>query len=117
VVKHRRGATTFGCLLTTLLMVAIGYFGHRIGQVYWTAKEYEGVIKASVMAAETLTDKQIYDRIVAKADSLGLPEEAKEISLERVGRHITVSADYMVMVELPLHNRSLHFSPSASHDY
>jgi hypothetical protein len=117
VVKTRRGATTFGCLLTTLLIVAVGYFGIKIGQVYWNATAYENVIKANVLAAETLTDRQIYDRIVAKADSLGLPEEAKEITVERKGRHISVSADYMVMVELPLHNRSFHFSPHAEFDY
>jgi hypothetical protein len=74
-------------------------------------------MKQQLRFAETLTDRQIYDRIVARADSLGLPEEAKDITLERKGRHISVSADYTVMVELPLHNRSFHFSPFVEYDY
>jgi hypothetical protein len=117
MVKIRRGATTFGCLLTTLLLVAVAYFGLKVGKVYWAASQYENVIKANARAAETLTDKQIYDRVVEQADSLGLPDEAKEITVERKGRHIYVGADYMVMVELPLHNRSFHFAPYAEYDY
>lgn len=117
MVKNRRGATTFGCLLTTLLLVAVGYFGLKVGKVYWDAAEYENVIKATVRLADTKSDRQIYDRIVAKADSLGLPEEAKEITVERKGRHLYVGADYVVMVELPLHNRSFHFAPYAEFDY
>ena len=117
MVKNRRGVTKFGCLLGTLLLVATIYFGLKIGKVYWDASDYESEMKANAQGAELLTDKQIHDRIVAKADSLGLPDEAKEITVERVGRHITVSADYVVLVELPLHTRSIHFSPRYEYDY
>jgi hypothetical protein len=117
MVRPRRGATTTGCLFTALLLLAGGYFGLKIGQVYWNAYQYEYAMKEFARSAETLTDKQIYDRVVAKADTIGLPDEAKEVSVERTGRHIAISADYVVMVELPLHNRSFHFSPRAEHDY
>ena len=117
MVSRRRGATSFGCLFTILLLLAAGYFGLKVAQVYWDFYRYEETMKLTVRLAETMTDQQIYERIVAKADSLGLPEDAKEVGVERVGRHITVGADYIVMVELPLHNRSFHFSPRAERDY
>ena len=117
MVKARRGATTFGCLLTALLLVSAVYFGFKVGDVYWEYYQYKDTMRQHTRFAETLTDRQIYDRIVAKADSLGLPEEAKEVSVERVGRHISVSADYVVLVELPLHNRSFHFTPHVEYDY
>jgi hypothetical protein len=117
MVKSRRGASTFGCLFMILLLVAAVYFGLKIGQVYWNNLSYEDGMRQQLRFAETLTDKQIYDRIVARADTLGLPEEAKDITVERKGRHISVSADYMVLVELPLHNRSFHFSPFVEYDY
>lgn len=117
MVKTRRGATTFGCLFMALLGIAAVYFGMKVGQVYWVNAQYEDTMKQHIRFAETLTDRQIYDRIIAKADSLGLPEEAKEVSVERTGRHLSISADYIVMVELPLHNRSFHFSPHAEFDY
>jgi hypothetical protein len=117
VVKTRRGASTFGCLLSLLLLVAVGYFGLKVGQVYWDSLQYEDTMKQTARFAETFTDKQIHDRIVAKADSLGLPEDAKDVTVERTGRHIAVSADYVVLVELPLHNRSFHFTPHVEFDY
>lgn len=117
MVKNRRGATTLGCLLTALLFAAGGYFGLKVAQVYWNFYQYEDTMKQHIRFAETLTDRQLYDRVVAKADSLGLPEDAREVSVERVGRHITISAEYVVLVELPLHNRTFHFTPRAEHDY
>ena len=117
MVTSRRGATTLGCLFTVLLLVAGGYFGLKIANVYWNFYQYEDTMKQHVRFAETVTDRQLFDRVVAKADSLGLPEEAKDVTVERVGRHISISADYVVMVELPLHVRTFHFTPRAEHDY
>ena len=117
MVRTRRGASTFGCLFMLLLGISAVYFGMKIGKVYWNNIDFEDTMKQQVRFAETLTDKQIHDRIVARADSLGLPEEAKDVTVDRKGRHITVSADYMVTVELPLHNRSFHFSPFVEYDY
>jgi hypothetical protein len=114
---NRRGASTFGCLFMVLLGVATVYFGLKVGQVYWNNYSYEDTMKEQARFGETLTDKQLYDRVVARADSLGLPDEAKDVTVERTGRHISISADYVVMVELPLHNRSFHFSPHADYDY
>jgi hypothetical protein len=117
MVRIRRGMTKAGCLFTLLLLVAVLYFGSKVGSVYWDYYQYEDAMRQNARFAETMTDRQIFDHIVAKADSLGLPDEAKEVTVERKGRHLTVSADYVVMVELPLHVRSFHFSPRYEYDY
>ena len=117
MVNRRRGASTFGCLFMVLLGVATVYFGLKVGQVYWNNYSYEDTMKEQARFGKTLTDKQLHDRVVARADSLGLPDEAKDVTVERTGRHISISADYVVMVELPLHNRSIHFSPLVEYDY
>jgi hypothetical protein len=117
MVKARRGASTFGCLLMLLVGIAAVYVGMKIGKVYWTNVDFQDTMKQNIRFAETMTDKQIRDRLVAKADSLGLPEEAKDVTVERKGRHISASADYSVTVELPFHNRSFHFSPHVEYDY
>ena len=117
MVRTRRGASTLGCLFIVLLGVAAVYFGLKIGEVYWNSYSFEDAMKQQLRFAETLTDKQIRDRLAARADTLGLPEEAKDITVERKGRHISVSADYIVTVELPLHVRSFHFSPLVEYDY
>ena len=117
MVKNRRGASKLGCLLSTALLVGACYYGLKIGQVYYKASEYENVMKASLRVAEVSTDKQIQDKILAEADTLGLPDEAKEISLVRTGRHIEVIAEYDVTVDLPFKKKTYHFTPNAAFDY
>lgn len=117
MVRSRRGASTLGCLFSLLVLVAAGYFGFKIGNVFWKSAEFESTMKAQAEHADILTDDQISKRLVAKADSLGLPEDAQEVTVERVGRHISISADYVEMVELPLHVRTFHFTPRAEYDY
>jgi len=117
MVKSRRGASKFGCLFTLLVVAATLYFGARIGQVYWNFYQFQDTMKQTVRFAETMPDTTIARRLAAKADSLGLPEGASEVTVERVGRHISVGADYVELVELPLHNRSFHFTPKAEYDY
>lgn len=117
MVSSRRGASTLGCLFSVLVLIAAGYFGLKIGNVYWRAADFESTMKAQAENAETTTNEQILKRLIAKADSLGLPEEAQDITVDRQGRHISISADYVEMVELPLHVRSFHFTPKAEYDY
>jgi hypothetical protein len=117
MVRVRRGASTFGCLFMLAVGIGAVYFGMKIGKVYWNNVDFEDTMKQQARFAETATDKQIHDRVVARADSLGLPEEAKDVTVERKGRHITVSADYSVTVELPLTKKTFHFSPLVEYDY
>jgi hypothetical protein len=117
MVKTRRGATKFGCLLMAVIAVAAIYVGMKVGKVYWANLDFEDTMKQNIRFAETMSDKQIRDRLVAKADTLGLPEEARDVTVERTGRHISASADYIVTVELPLHSRTFHFTPHAEFDY
>jgi hypothetical protein len=117
VVTNRRGASKIGCLFSVLILAGAAYYGLKIAQVYYNASSYENVMKASVRVAEVSTDKQIQDKILAEADTLGLPDEAKEITLVRTGRHIEVSAEYDVTVELPFKKKTFHFAPTAAYDY
>ena len=117
MVRTRRGVSKVGCLFSTLIVVGACYYGFRIGQVKYNATSYKNVMEASVRVAETFTDKQIKDRIIAEADSLGLPDEAKEITLVRTGRHIEVSSEYDVTVDLPFKKKTYHFTPNAAFDY
>jgi hypothetical protein len=117
MVRNRRGGISFGCLFTSLVLAATLYFGVKIGSVYWNFYQYEDTMKQATRFAETFPDSTIRNRVAAKADSLGLPEGASDVTVERVGRHISISADYIQMVELPLHNRTFHFTPRAEYDY
>ena len=113
----RRGATTLGCLFTALVLGAGGYFGSRVAKVYWNHFSYKEAMGQYARMADVLTDAQITARLVAKADSLHLPDEAADVTVLRTGRHIVIQADYIQKVELPLHIRQFHFTPKAEHDF
>jgi hypothetical protein len=117
VVRPRRGMGTTGCLLTLLLLAALGYFGLKLGEVYWRYLEYKNVMTEQAKFASNFSDEQIRQRLVVSADSLGLPPDASVITIERTGHHISISADYVETVELPLHVRHINFSPRAEADY
>jgi hypothetical protein len=66
-----------------------------------------------VRFADTRDDVTIRTRLMAVADSLGLPDEAGRVKIERNGDRITISSVYTEHVELPLFVREFRFSPQA----
>jgi hypothetical protein len=113
MVRSRRGATSLGCLFTLLVLAAIVYFAVNIGEVYFRFYQFQDAMRQEVRFAAHNSDVQILRSLRAQADSLGLPEAAGEITLQRDGRHIEIESDYYEHVELPLYVREVHFNPHA----
>jgi hypothetical protein len=113
----RRGVSRLGCLVGLLVLAAVAYFGINVGEVYWRYYEYKDSMQQAVNFADRISDEEIAARLRAKADSLGLPEEAQQVAVSRQGRHIGVSAAYEERVELPGFVRTFPFSPSAESDF
>ncbi len=113
MVTGRRGASKLGCLFSLLVLVTFGYFAFNIGEVYFRYYAYQDAIEQEVRFAGTRTDDAIRRRLVAAADSLGLPEAAGQVQLRRSANRISISADYTEHVELPLFVRPFRFRPSA----
>jgi hypothetical protein len=112
-VVARRGRSSLGCLLALLIVAAALYFGVNIGEVYWRYYEYQDAMQQEVRFARQISDDRIKVHLKAFADSLGLPEEASDITVHRTSDDISVSAEYSERVDLPLFARQLRFSPRA----
>jgi hypothetical protein len=95
-----------------LIAVAVAYFGINVGEVYLRYYRYRDAMHQEARFAKQNTDEVIRRRLRSLADSLGLPDDAGRISVQRSGNHITISAQYDEVVELPLFVRTLHFAPS-----
>ena len=95
----------------------VGYFAARVIPHWIAYEQFRDEMKADARFGATLPDSSIRIRLVAEADTLGLPPEAKRITIKRrMGRPpiITISADYTVKVNFPIFGvRSFHFKPSA----
>jgi hypothetical protein len=114
VVRARQGKGALGCLLSLLIVAAIGYFGVNVGEVYFRFYQYQDAMKQEVRFAAHNSDNVILRHLRAQVDSLGLPEAAGEVTLQRDGRHIEIESDYYEHIELPLTVREVHFNPRAS---
>lgn len=114
MVRPRRGAGKLGCLLLTLILTVVGYFGANVGQVFWNYFQFKDRMKQEARFAAHRSDAVIRRRVAAFADSLGLPEGAKNVRVRRGDRVIFIWAEYYVHIELPGMVREFHFNPSAT---
>jgi hypothetical protein len=113
MVNARAGASRLGCLVGLLLVVTIGYFGYNIGEVYFRFYRFKDALEQEVRFADTHSDSTIRAHLTAVADSLGLPEGAAHVKIERNAARIVISSSYSEHVELPMFVRELRFSTQA----
>jgi hypothetical protein len=113
MVTPRRGLSSLGCLFMLLLAAAVVYFGMSIGEHYFRFYQYQDDMRQEVKFAAHNSDALILRHLRERADSLGLPEAAGEVTLQRDGRHIEIESEYYVHIELPLMVREVRFNPHA----
>lgn len=113
MVSARPGRSTLGCLIPLLLVAAIIYFGINVGEVYFRFYQFQDAMRQEVRFAAHNSDAVIVRRLQQQADSLGLPEAAGVVTLQRDGRHIEMESEYYEHIELPLFVREVHFNPHA----
>jgi hypothetical protein len=113
MVRSRSGRSSLGCLFTLLVLAAIVYFGVNVGEVYFRFYQYQDAMRQEVRFAAHNSDAVILRHLREQADSLGLPEAAGLVTLQRDGRHIELESEYYEHIELPLTVREVHFNPHA----
>jgi hypothetical protein len=117
MVRPRAARSSLGCLFMLLVLSVLIFFGARIGEVYWRAYEFEDAIKQEVRFARQIPDDRMLRHLRAVADSLGLPEEAQQISIQRGNGRIVVESRYRERVQLPLFVQEFRFTPRAEGTY
>jgi hypothetical protein len=119
VVRPARGRASVGCLFSLLLLTAALYFGVNIGEVYWRFYRFQDAMQQEVRFAAMHSDQAIVRRLTSVAESLGLPDGAGAVTVQRDdrARRIDISAAYAERVELPGFVRTFRFSPRAEGSY
>lgn len=112
MVIGRRGVSRLGCL-TWLLLCAVGlYLATQFGEPWFRYQQYRDEMKTAISFGDVLTDQEIQRRVQARADSLGLPVEARKVVITRAKGIITLSAVYQEVVRLPWYGPvTLKFAP------
>jgi hypothetical protein len=114
MVRPRRGKSQLGCLITLLAFAAVCYFGVNIAEVAWHYFEFQDRMRSEALFAAHRTDAVIKRRLGELADSLNLPESARNVSVRRTPHAIFIWADYSQHIELPGFVYELHLNPQAT---
>ena len=107
------GKARVGCLFFLLLVAAALYFGIKFFEVRFRFYQMQDEVSNDATFAPTLSDAVIRRRLVAKADSLGLPLGPKMWTIRRTPspREIFIYTAYddSVVIELPGWTKVFHF--------
>jgi len=109
----RLGRSTLGCLFSLLIAAAVGYFAVNAGESYWRFYQFQDDMRQEVNFARERTDDQIRTRLRASVDSLGLPDDARRISIRRSDNGISVESSYDDRVEMPMYVKEIHYRAHA----
>ena len=111
MVRARAGRSTLGCLFTLLVISVVAYFGVNVGEVYLRYYRYRDAFRQEAHFARQRSDEVIRSHLLSLADSLGLPDDARRITIRRQPQRIVIRANYTEVVELPGYARVMHFEP------
>jgi hypothetical protein len=118
VLATRRGATSSGCLLSLLILVAVLYYGVNIGEVYFHYYRLLDEMQTETRIASGLDDGTIRRRIQAAIEEIGLPDSAggRQLQIRRSAspREIVIETRYSEVVSLPFFHHSFSFHPRAA---
>jgi len=109
----RRGASTLGCLVAVMVLMAILYYGVDIGRTYWSYYRLKDEMETSARFAQTQPDDQIHRHLIGVAQDLGLPAEAQRFVIRR-SEHppkVTIRTSYSVDLVLPFTKKRITLTP------
>ncbi len=113
------GKTRVGCLVFLLIVVGGLYFGVKFFEVKYRFYQMQDEVSNDATFAPTLDDAVIRRRLVAKADTLGLPLGPRMWTIRRTSqpREIFIYTAYedSVVIALPGWTKIFyfHFEPQA----
>jgi len=118
VPTGRRGGSRFGCLIQIIIVGGLIYFGIYAGQDMLEFYRFRDAMKQQARFASGRTDQQIKDHLKAFADSVGLPDGARDVTVVRENDRIRISSQYDQPLRLPFdYQYSVHLRPSAERSF
>ena len=114
-IRSRRGGSTLGCLFTVALLGSAAYVALLFARPWFANQQFQDDFQMAARFASTTSDSAIRVRLVARADSLGLPKEAKRISIRRFTNEgvVRIATRYEVTIHVPIvGERVMHFDLS-----
>lgn len=82
---------------------------------YYNSYQFQDFVEseARMNSYNSKTEEQIQDSVVKRAQELDIPLTASQVKVQRNGLELSISADYTIHVDIPLHPVDLHFAPAS----
>ena len=105
----RRGLANIGCLGWILLLSIVAYLGTHIGEPYMRYYRFRDAVDQQARFATFRNDDAIRKELWAAADSIGLPESAYHLNVERTTGDLRIFGAYDDPWQLPHYIHNVHF--------
>ncbi|HYB21682.1 MAG TPA: hypothetical protein VEH09_12170 [Thermodesulfobacteriota bacterium] len=110
---QNRGITTFGCLASLILLIAIGFVGVKVGQAFWNYYSLrEQVREALVWAVGSLqprSETEITQRVISNAERIGFELQPRNVHISQTQETLTITAAWTEELEFPYYTYPLNF--------
>ncbi|MGH7695110.1 MAG: hypothetical protein ACRENH_09015 [Gemmatimonadaceae bacterium] len=114
MVTPRAGRGKLGCLFLLLLLAAVVYVGVDVGEAYWRYYRFRDAVEQEAQYGANRSDADIKRRLIALADSLGLPDDASSrLRVHRSANRLFIQTEYTEHIDKVLYKRDIKFAPSA----
>jgi hypothetical protein len=113
---NRHGRSTLGCLFLLLLVVSGAYFGYEFFDAYYRYYTLRDAMAQEARFAANRTDDMVRRRLRAKADSIGVPDDAV-FRVRRNRNGIAIWTAYTEVVRLPVGSKELTFEPLVQREF
>ena len=97
----RRGVANLGCLGWILIIAIVAYLGSHIAAPYMRYYRFRDAVDQQARFATFRSDDAIRKELWAAADSIGLPESAYHLNVERTTSDLRISGAYHDRWEIP----------------
>ena len=106
---------TFKAVLSLAFLAALIYFGVKTIPVYVNDYELDDYIQnqAPFWQTQHTSADEVRKNVLAKAQDLGLPLAAEDVTVQVNPYKVTVTLDYHVPVDLKVYTLQLHFTHSS----
>jgi hypothetical protein len=113
---NRSGRASLGCLFVLLLGVSGAYLGYEFLDAYYRYYTLRDAMQQEARFAVERSDAMVRRRLRAKADSLGVPDEAV-FKVRRNRKGIAIWTEYTEVVQLPVGAKHLTFEPLVQREF
>ena len=109
------GRITFKAVLSLAFLAAVIFASFKIIPIYVDNYELEDYIQNQTpfWLTQRASADAIRKSVLAKAEDLGVPMTADNVTVEATPNRVGVSIDYHVPVDLKVYTLDLHFTPTS----